>query len=125
MNNQQANNENPGAQLLKQYLTDEAQQSREQDDKALEDLLNTNAQLNDQIDELKKKFKDYVEPLVHDRILEQLKEHEHKSQLIHEENRDLQKKSEAVQKERDAQNQELQKIKLEKQRAQSDLNKTK
>ena len=80
----------------------------------MEDLLNTNAQLNDQIDELKKKCKDYIEPLVHNRILEQLMEHQNKLQLLDEENREIAKKSEITAKEKDLSNQELLKIKLEK-----------
>jgi len=108
---------------LKQYLTDEAQQSREQDDKALEDLLNTNAQLYDQIDELKKKCKDYVDPVEHNRLLEQLKDFENQREHLLLEKRDLMKKSEGILKEKDSSQEELVKYKIDKQKAQVELNK--
>lgn len=108
---------------MKQYLTDEAQQSREQDDKALEDLLNTNAQLYDQIDELKKKCKDYVDPAEHTRLLDQLKDFENQKEHLLQEKRDLMKKSEGIQKEKDSSQEELVKYKIDKQKAQVELNK--
>lgn len=104
-------------------MTDEAQQSREQDEKALEDLLNANAQLYDQIDELKKKYKEYVEPAEHNRLLDHLKEQEDLNDKRLQEKNEAMKKYDAFQKDKDTAQEELVKARLEKQMAHVELNK--
>ena len=56
-----------GQNILEKYL-DDANGSREQDDKALEELIQTNSQLHDQVDELKRRFRDFVDPQVHEKL---------------------------------------------------------
>lgn len=87
---------------------------READEKFIEQLTETNTQLHDQIAELKRQYKDFIEPSQHQKLKEQLNDFDNQIRMLNKEKLHLVKMFDTLSKERDAKNEEFLKAKQDK-----------
>lgn len=114
-----------GQNIIRQVLDDVHKDSKENDEKAFEELVQTNAHLHDQINDLKKQYKDFVEAEKYAQAEEELKSLKEQSQITQKENANLTKLFEQMKKEKESALEEQNKIKQEKQLMQVELSKMK
>jgi len=78
-------------------------------------LIQTNSQLHDQVDELKRRFKDFVDPQVHQKLQQDFKGLDEQVRVLAREKQHLVKMFDTLSKERDNAQEEFARAKQEKQ----------
>ena len=81
----------------------------------MEELIQTNSQLHDQTDELKRRFKDFVDPQVHQKLQQDFKGLDEQVRVLDREKQQLVKMFDTLSKERDNAQEEFARAKQEKQ----------
>lgn len=114
-----------GQNIIRQVLDDVHKDSKENDEKAFEELVQTNANLHDQINELKKQYKDFVDAEKYAQAEEELKGMREQSLITNKANANLSKLCEQMKKEKEAALEDQSRMKQEKQIMQVELSKMK
>ena len=78
-------------------------------------MIQTNSQLHDQVDELKRRFKDFVDPQVHQKLQQDFKGLDEQVRVLAREKQHLVKMFDTLSKERDNAQEEFARAKQEKQ----------